>query len=116
MYVAWLKDLRQSDLSRVGGKNASLGEMIGTLAGAGVRVPGGFATTAAAFEAFVAGGLGKRIDERLKSLNPEHVDALARCGAEIRGWIEKAPFPQEIEREIRSYYQELGLDTSFAVR
>ena len=55
MYVAWLKDLRMADLAKVGGKNASLGEMIGGLAAAGVRVPGGFATTAAAFEAFLAG-------------------------------------------------------------
>ena len=70
MYVAWLKDLRMADLAQVGGKNASLGEMIGGLSAAGVRVPGGFATTAKAFEAFLAGGLGKRIAERIKGLDP----------------------------------------------
>ena len=70
MYVAWLKDLRMADLPRVGGKNASLGEMIGGLSAAGVRVPGGFATTAKAFEAFLsAGGLGRRIAERIKTLD-----------------------------------------------
>jgi pyruvate,water dikinase len=121
MYVAWLKDLRMSDLGKVGGKNASLGEMIGGLAQAGVRVPGGFATTAAAFEAFLAaGGLDRRIAERIETLDPDDVEALSRCGAEIRGWIEKAAFPPEVEKSIRSYYQELTNDTSsdisFAVR
>ena len=76
MYVAWLKDLRMADLATVGGKNASLGEMIGGLAAAGVRVPGGFATTAAAFNAFLAaGGLDKRIAERIQSLAPGDVEA-----------------------------------------
>jgi pyruvate,water dikinase len=121
MYVAWLKDLRMADLAQVGGKNASLGEMIGGLSAAGVRVPGGFATTAKAFEAFLeAGGLGLRIAERIRTLNPEDVEALARCGAEIRGWIEQAPVPAAIENEIRSFYQtlvkETSSDTSFAVR
>jgi pyruvate,water dikinase len=110
-----------SDLAKVGGKNASLGEMIGGLAAAGVRVPGGFATTASAFEAFLeADGLGARIAARIKSLDPTDVLALARCGAEIRGWIEEAPLPQEVEKSIRSYYQELTKhtsgDISFAVR
>src|SRR3990172_6386543 len=121
MYVAWLKDLRMSDLPRVGGKNASLGEMIGELARAGVRVPGGYATTAKAFEAFLsAGGLDRRIAERIGSLDPGDVDALARCGAEIRGWIEQAPFPPDVEKDILSYYQLLiddsSSDTSFAIR
>jgi len=121
MYVAWLKDLRMSDLPRVGGKNASLGEMIGELARAGVRVPGGYATTAKAFEAFLsAGGLDRRIAERISGLDPSDVDALARCGAEIRGWIEQAPFPTDVEKSILDYYQSLTADsssgTSFAVR
>jgi|CXWL01.1.fsa_nt_gi pyruvate,water dikinase len=121
MYVAWLKDLRMADLPRVGGKNASLGEMIGGLSAAGVRVPGGFATTARAFEAFLAaGGLGQRIADRIQSLDPADVDALATCGAEIRGWIEQAPLPVEVEKDIRSFYQELVIQTSseisFAVR
>ena len=121
MYVAWLKDLRMSDLERVGGKNASLGEMIGALAGAGIRVPGGFATTAAAYQEFLAGnGLAGRIEERLKRLNPDDVEALARCGAEIRGWIEANPFPPSVKKDIEHYYHELEIytssESSFAVR
>jgi pyruvate,water dikinase len=121
MYVAWLKDLRMADLPRVGGKNASLGEMIGGLSQAGVRVPGGYATTAPAFEAFLsAGGLDRRIAQRIKTLDPEDVDALAKCGAEIRGWIEETPFPADVENDIKEYYHNLVADTSsdasFAVR
>src|SRR5438067_2185200 len=121
MRVAWLKDLRLSDLERVGGKNASLGEMIGGLAAAGIRVPGGFATTAEAYREFLAAdGLDKRIAQRLSKLDPNDVSALAACGAEVRSWILKAPFPAELEREIRSSYQELerqtSKDASFAVR
>jgi pyruvate, water dikinase len=121
MYVAWLKDLRMTDLAQVGGKNASLGEMIGGLSAAGVRVPGGFATTAKAFEAFLeAGGLGHRIAERIRALDLRDVEALARCGAEIRGWIEAAPMPAAVENEIRSCYQSLVKETSsttsFAIR
>src|SRR5262245_11213621 len=121
MRVAWLKDLRMADLERVGGKNASLGEMIGGLAAAGIRVPGGFATTAEAFREFLAAGkLEQRIAERLKQLDPKDVKALAACGKEIRSWILKSPFPKELEQEIRSKYQELekktSSDTSFAVR
>ncbi|HEU4351936.1 MAG TPA: phosphoenolpyruvate synthase [Burkholderiales bacterium] len=119
MRVAWLKDLRLKDLDQVGGKNASLGEMIGGLAAAGIRVPGGFATTAQAFREFLA-ELGPRIDEHLRALDPKDVDALAKCGAEVRSWIMRQPFPPALEREIRSKYQELVADTSseasFAVR
>ncbi len=121
MYVAWLKDLRMTDLARVGGKNASLGEMIGGLSAAGVRVPGGFATTAEAFQAFLAvDGLDRRIAERIKTLELKNVRALANCGAEIRSWIEAAPFPEDVDREVRYYYQALTKITSsnvtFAVR
>ncbi len=121
MYAAWLKDLRMTDLDKVGGKNASLGEMIGGLAQAGIRVPGGFATTAEAYRAFLAdNGLEKRIRDRLARLDPSDVEALAKCGAEIRRWIEEAPFPKEIEKTIRQYFQEVedesSSDTSFAVR
>jgi len=109
-----------ADLPQVGGKNASLGEMIGGLSAAGVRVPGGFATTAAAFEAFLAGGLGERIARRIQALDPSDVEALARCGAEVRRWIDEAPFPAAVDKEIRSFYQKLASDTSsdtsFAVR
>ena len=108
-----------ADLEQVGGKNASLGEMIGALSAAGIRVPGGFATSAQAFRDFL-GDLAPRIEERLKQLDPNDVDALAKCGAEIRSWIVKQPFPADLEREIRSKYQELikqtSSETSFAVR
>src|ERR1041385_1639835 len=121
MRVAWLKDLRLKDLAEVGGKNASLGEMIGALAKAGIRVPGGFATTAEAFREFIAqGGLEKRIDERLDRLHPAGVDALAAAGKEIRSWILKTAFPAALEQEIRQHYQQLeqqvGGQVSFAVR
>ena len=121
MYAAWLKDLRMTDLDKVGGKNASLGEMIGGLSAAGIRVPGGFATTAEAYRAFLAAdGLDARIRDRLVKLDPRDVEALAKCGAEIRAWIEQAPFPKEVENTIRSYFQELDKHSSskisYAVR
>ncbi len=120
-YVVWLSDLRISDLDRVGGKNASLGEMIGVLAQTGIRVPGGFATTAEAYREFLgSSGLAARIAARLKTLDPEDVKQLARCGAEIRSWIEATPFPDAIEKDIRSYYQQAeskySSQISFAVR
>jgi pyruvate,water dikinase len=121
MYAAWLKDLRMTDLDKVGGKNASLGEMIAGLSEAGIRVPGGFATTAEAYRAFLAGnGLDQRIRARLQGLDPSDVEALAKCGAEIRGWIEQAPFPKDVEQTIRKYFQELEVSisskTSYAIR
>ncbi len=110
-----------ADLAKVGGKNASLGEMIGSLSAAGVQVPGGFATTTAAYQAFLsAGGLDRRIADRIRSLDLTDVAALARCGAEIRGWIEQASLPEVIDKEIRYFYQILTKDTSseisYAVR
>ncbi len=121
MRVAWLKDLRLRDLDQVGGKNSSLGEMIGGLSAAGIRVPGGFATTADAYREFLAaGGLDKRIEKRIAALDPSDVEALAACGSEIRSWITEAPFPAALEQDIRSYYQALekesGSEVSFAVR
>src|SRR5437588_9358334 len=121
MRLAWLKDSRLSDLPQVGGKNASLGEMSAALAAAGIRVPGGFATTADAFREFLAAdGLGERIAAKLESLDCEDVNALTACGKEIRSWIIAAPFPGALEREIRAFYQQLeektSSDTSFAVR
>ena len=108
MRVAWLKDLRMTDLEQVGGKNASLGEMIGGLAAAGIRVPGGFATTAEAFREFLsANGLEQRINERLRRLDPKDVKALAECGKEIRSWVLQGKFPKHFEDEIRSKYQVL---------
>ncbi len=110
-----------ADLPQVGGKNSSLGEMIGALSAAGVRVPGGFATTADAYVEFLAeGGLDRRIAKRLEGLDTNDVKALAQCGAEIRGWIEAAPFPKQLESDIDKYYQLLvkatSPETSFAVR
>jgi pyruvate,water dikinase len=121
MHVAWLKDLRMKDLPQVGGKNASLGEMIGELSQTGIRVPGGFATTADAYREFLrADGLDERIARRIADLKTSDVEALARCGAEIRGWIERAPFPKKLEQAISSYYQDLvresSSDISFAIR
>ena len=112
--------LRMTDVDRVGGKNASLGEMIGQLAGAGIRVPGGFATTAAAFREFLAdAGLERRIADRLRSLDVENVAELVKAGAEIRGWITKAPLPAALAAEIKAAYAELATDApdaSWAVR
>ena len=125
-YVASFEQLRMTDVESVGGKNASLGEMISQLAGAGVRVPGGFATTAQAFRDFLSqdanGGktLAQRIEERLSILNVEDVRALAETGAEIRRWIIDTPFQLRLEQEIRDFYQRLVADSSsevsFAVR
>src|SRR5688572_11331785 len=113
MRVSWLKDLRLKDLEQVGGKNASLGEMIGGLAAAGIRVPGGFATTADAFREFLsANRLEERIEQRLHGLVTSDVTALAACGAEIRSWIAQAPFPAALEQEIRTYFQKLESETS----
>ncbi|MCU6618829.1 phosphoenolpyruvate synthase [Achromobacter sp. 77] len=118
-YVVLFEQLRMTDVDSVGGKNASLGEMISQLSGAGVRVPGGFATTADAFRDFLkASGLDKRIAERLTTLNPEDVRELATAGAQIRQWIVEAPFSPEFESQIREAFAKLDADGkgSFAVR
>src|SRR5512140_3619146 len=97
-----------SDVEQVGGKNASLGEMISQLAAAGVRVPGGFATTAEAYRQFLsAGGLAARIENELAALNIEDVTALAASGERIRQWILEAPLPGALEAEIASAYESL---------
>src|SRR4051812_49882033 len=94
VYVASFEHLRMTDVESVGGKNASLGEMISQLAASGVRVPGGFATTAHAFRLFLKhGGLAERIEARLADLNTDDVRALAEAGAQIRQWIVDTPFP-----------------------
>jgi pyruvate, water dikinase len=118
-YVVGLEQLRMSDVDKVGGKNASLGEMISQLSKAGIRVPGGFATTASAYRDFLAqGGLKDRIDARLKDLDADDTDALARCGAEIRGWIAAAPLPKRLEEEIARAWRGMmkGGEASVAVR
>src|SRR5256884_9116587 len=116
-YVVSFDRLGMGDIEQVGGKNASLGEMTVQLSKAGIRVPGGFATTAEAFREFLAaGGLAARIEARLKGLDADDVEALARCGAEIRGWIEATPFPKQLEAEIGEAFRELtGGDENVSV-
>ncbi|PIM53080.1 phosphoenolpyruvate synthase [Roseateles chitinivorans] len=118
--VVPFEKLRMTDVESVGGKNASLGEMISQLAESGVRVPGGFATTAHAFRDFLKHeGLDARIQRRLADLNTDDVRALAAAGAEIRGWVEAQPFPAELEAAIRAEFERLTAgnpDASFAVR
>ncbi len=118
-YVLPLEQLRMTDVGSVGGKNASLGELISQLSAAGVRVPGGFATTAQAFLDFLnAGGLKARIDAALKALDVEDMGSLAKTGAEIRQWVVSAPLQPELERQIREAYARVAGDgdASFAVR
>ena len=120
-YVVGFETLRMHDVSRVGGKNASLGEMIGQLAASGVRVPGGFATTAQAYRDFLAhDGLDKRIEQAVAGLDVENVNALAAAGAQIRQWIVDQRLPARLNDEIARAYQTLQQgsngDLSVAVR
>ena len=120
-FVKNFKELRMTDVEEVGGKNSSLGEMISQLSTAGVRVPGGFATTADAYRAFLAhNDLADKINARLSSLNVDDVDALLKTGAEIRQWVVDTPFPEQLEKEIAVHYAALiaesGPEASFAVR
>ncbi|WP_374335672.1 phosphoenolpyruvate synthase [Methyloversatilis sp.] len=117
-YVIPFEQLRMTDVDSVGGKNASLGEMISQLPKS-VRVPGGFATTAEAFREFLAqDGLADRIHEALEALDVDDVNALARTGAQIRQWMMDTPFPAQLEADIRSFYAQLDAagNGSFAVR
>ena len=112
--VLWLDQLRLSDLGEVGGKNASLGEMIGNLAKLGVSVPGGFATTASAFQQFIAqSGLAERIQKKLAALDVDDVDALARAGTEIRQWVIDTPLIPEFDAAVRAAYAKLCSDVDF---
>ena len=120
-YIAWLHELGMQDLERVGGKNASLGEMISQLSDLGVSVPGGFATTADAFREFLAqSGLGDRIQARLAALDTEDVHALAEAGSEIRRWVTETRFQPALEDAIDAAWQRLcddvGTRLSVAVR
>jgi pyruvate,water dikinase len=118
--VAPFEHLRMSDVETVGGKNASLGEMISQLAASGVRVPGGFATRAHAFRQFLRhGGLDRRIQDKLATLDVDDVRALAAAGALIRQWVVDTPFPSDLEAAIRAEFARLTADApaaSFAVR
>ncbi len=119
--LRWLDELRMTDVPDFGGKNASLGELLGNLADKGVQVPGGVATSADAFRDFLAlNKLTERVAERLAGLNVDDVHALAQAGAEIRAWIEAAPLPAELEKGITDAVAQLeanaGAQISWAVR
>jgi pyruvate,water dikinase len=115
--VRWFADLGLADLDQVGGKNASLGEMIGNLVSAGVAVPDGFATTADAFRRFVA-RVEAQINEELTALDVEDVQRLAEVGRRVRAAVLEQPFPEDLERDIREAFARLDADGtgSFAVR
>lgn len=120
-FVVWYQDLGMEDVPRVGGKNASLGEMISNLAGAGVQVPGGFATTAEAFNQFLEqSGVNERIYQLLDKTDVDNVNELAKAGAQIRQWVIETPFQPAFEQAIHQAYNQLceglGNDASFAVR
>jgi pyruvate, water dikinase len=118
-YILKLDELGMGDVERVGGKNASLGEMLANLEGLGVTVPDGFATTAAAYRDFMAqDGLGDRIREVLADLDVDDVEKLVRTGAAIRGWIKDTPLPPKLHAEIRRAWDEMseGRDIAVAVR
>jgi pyruvate,water dikinase len=116
----WFNSLSMEDVDKVGGKNASLGEMVSNLSNAGVSVPNGFATTSYAFNQFLDyEGLDERIHQLLDELDVEDVEALRKTGATIRQWVLEAPFPADLEQDIRNDYQELiegNTELSVAVR
>ncbi len=120
-YIRWLDQLGMDDLDQVGGKNASLGEMISNLAASGVNVPGGFATTADAFREFLAEtGLDEKIAGRLEGLETDDVKALAAAGSDIRQWIVETPLPDALSKAITGAWAEMqerfGDDLAVAVR
>ena len=120
-YVLWYENLGMNDVDRVGGKNASLGEMISNLSNVGVQVPGGFATTSYAFNEFLEqSGLNDKIYKLLDDLNVDDVNALAKAGETIRQWIIDTPFLPKMQQEIEQAYAKLAgeftTDASFAVR
>jgi pyruvate,water dikinase len=120
-YVLWYEHLGMKDVNRVGGKNASLGEMISNLSNVGVQVPGGFATTAYAFNEFLEqSGLNDKIYQLLDTLDVSDVNKLAECGAQIRQWIIDTPFLPQMQQDIEQAYAKLagefGDQASFAVR
>jgi len=119
--VVWLDSVGMEDVKIVGGKNASLGEMIGALSNKGVRVPGGFATTAYGFQLFLNhNNLKSNINSVLDKLDPDNIQQLTETGAKIREWIEETPFPEALHNAIVGSYQKLteklGEEATFAVR
>ena len=120
-YIVWLDQVGMNDVASVGGKNASLGEMISHLARAGVKVPGGFATTTHAYREFLrVNGLNDRINSLLASLDVDDVAALAAAGKQVRAWLLAATLPDELVKAVTQAYQkfiaDVGEDVSFAVR
>ncbi|MEL0222980.1 MAG: phosphoenolpyruvate synthase, partial [Gammaproteobacteria bacterium] len=112
-YILWFDELGMNDVERVGGKNASLGEMISNLAGAGVSVPNGFATTAHAYREFLAHeNLADRINKALAALDVEDVNALAKTGAEIRSWIIDTPFQPALDQAIEDAFAKMTADNA----
>ncbi len=119
--IRWFEKVGMADVASVGGKNASLGEMIQALSQQGIRVPGGFATTAEAYREFLEhDGLAERIHKDLDQLDITNLGQLAATGKKIRDWIIGQPFPDSFEKSVRDANQELvsryGSDTSYAVR
>ena len=119
--IRWFSELGMADLDQVGGKNASLGEMVSHLTRLGVQVPDGFATTSEVYREFLSGtGLAERIEQRLSALDTEDTIALAAAGREIRELVVHQPFPPQLESDIRGAYEQLaagsGEEASFAVR
>ncbi|GEN26005.1 phosphoenolpyruvate synthase [Halomonas cupida] len=107
-YIVWFDQLGMNDVERVGGKNASLGEMISNLAGAGVTVPGGFATTAEAYREFLSHqGLNDRINAELARLDVDDVAALAKAGSTIRQWVTDTPLPPAFEAALAEAYDHM---------
>ena len=119
-YIVWFDQLGMNDVERVGGKNASLGEMISHLSSAGVRVPGGFATTSKAYWEFLkTNGLNEKINQTLSSLDVNDVNELAKVGKEIRSWVMAAPFPEALNKSLEqalALLQNGNADLSVAVR
>ena len=120
-HVITFEELRNTDVAKVGGKNASLGEMISQLNKKGVRVPTGFATTAEAFKEFLNhNDLGKKIEKELENLDINDVTELAKVGKTIRKWILDTPFPDDLEDSIKRNYETLitksAEGTTYAVR
>jgi len=120
-YVQWLNELGMGDVEHVGGKNASLGEMIQNLSNLGVQVPGGFATTAHAYREYLAtDGLADRINTALDALDVDDIKALGQTGAQIRQWIMETPFQPALNEAIDSAYaaliEEYGNEATWAVR
>ena len=104
-YIIWFDELGMNDVERVGGKNASLGEMISHLSAAGVRVPGGFATSSQAYWDFLsANSLNEKINDTLACLDVQDVNALAEAGAKIRSWVMDAPFPESLNKALESAF------------